>query len=114
MKSNIKSLGAAPQEPAMRITTATGSYYVIDNGLWSKNGGEWAALMWAYSIAESQYSSWKEINAAEHLPIQIGQHLCIGGFNGWWVSTPIVSIEERPATVPADQITAHPTRPLRA
>ena len=83
-----------PLKPAQKITTATGSYYVIDNGFWNKNGGSWERVWWAHCIPDTPYASWSAIEMAEHKPIQGGLRMYIGSWDVWWVSTPIVSIEE--------------------
>lgn len=110
-KTKLKTLGGAAQEPAHKITTETGSYYVIDNGYWSKNGGELSTLMWAHCVEDRPYDGIGELSQSEQLPLQVGKSMYLGGYSLWWVSTFIVSIEEVPGRVHPDQITAHPTRP---
>lgn len=103
----------APQ-PQIKITTASGSFYIIDNGYWNKNNGAWDELMWAHCIEEREYSGIGELSQSKQLPLQVGKSMYLGGFNVWWVSTPIVKIEELESRILPEQIPAQPKRPILA
>lgn len=80
------------------ITTKSGSIYILDGGRCSKNDN----IM--FSLVKEPYcidmedvkgaQSWDAIWAAPSHPIQVGMLLYVHGRDEWWVSTPIVSIEE--------------------
>jgi hypothetical protein len=95
----MDQLGARDQ-PVQKITTESGAVYLIDNGYWNKNGGAFERTIWAYCIDAPESDAWYEINQSEIEPLQVGKHLNIGGFNLWWLSTKIVSIELIPTTRP--------------
>jgi hypothetical protein len=110
----LKYPWAGAVQPEIKITTATGSFYIIDNGYWNKNNGAWDELMWAHCVDEHPYSSMAELSQSKQLPIQVGKSMYIGGYGFWWVSTPIVRIEELESRILPAQIPAHPKLPLLA
>lgn len=87
---------------AMKITTETGSYYEIEDGFWSKNGGNREKLWYMYCFDDWPGMSFDDIpepyphltgREDKRLPIQVGKRMKIGNKDNWWVSTRIVSIE---------------------
>lgn len=82
-----------------KITTKTGSYYEIKHGRWRKNGqGGWESVWGMQGIDRLNITSWDDITNPEAtlVPVQVGLSLYITSRDSWWLSTPVVSIEEFP------------------
>ena len=81
-----------------KITTKSGSIYRLWNGRCSKNDNIMFTLIKEpYCIDYDDLKnaeSWNDIFSAPKHPIQVGMALYVHGKDEWWVSTPIVSIEE--------------------
>lgn len=84
----------------MIITTETGSIYDLRNGYCFKNGEFQFKTWWAYCFEFEEGMTPEDIpkafideDADRRLPLQVGKHMYIGGKDGWWVTTKIVSIE---------------------
>jgi hypothetical protein len=78
-----------------KITTKSGAnYYITDDGLWWKNDGHYQRRLFAYGVTPEDLRTSKSVDELEAAEIEVGNHLHIGGFDSWWLSTPIVSIEE--------------------
>jgi len=84
----------------MIITTETGSIYDLRNGYCFKNGEFQFKTWWAYCFDNYEGMKVNELPSAfgeedthKRLPVQVGKHMYIGGKDGWWVTTKIVSIE---------------------
>jgi hypothetical protein len=85
----------------MILTTESGSMYNLDGGFCIKNGEFQFKIWWAYcfELTEGMRTNdlpqpFDEKDTGRRLPLQVGKCMYIGGKDGWWVSTPIVSIEE--------------------
>lgn len=82
-----------------KVTTKSGSFYIIDEkrNWWTKNDSrlEGGRLQYFYCVHPEDYMNWYNNQEFTKLPLQVGAHLFItGGTDNWWMSTPIVSIEE--------------------
>lgn len=79
-----------------KVTTKSGSIYLIDEerGFWKKNNDFGERIWWAYGIYGEDVAKWFNKEELDKQPIKPGVHLCIGGRDVWWISTPIVSVEE--------------------
>lgn len=81
-----------------KITTKSGSVYRIQGGRCAKNDNIMFTLIKEpYCIDKEDLkdaTSWKDIFEAPQNPIQVGMLLYVHGRDEWWLSTPIVSIEE--------------------
>lgn len=81
-----------------KITTESGRVYRLIGGRCSR--GDWSS----FTLIKAPYcidredlvgaTTWTEIWAAPKHPIQIGLCLAVEGKDEWYLSTPIVSIEE--------------------
>lgn len=83
---------------ALELTTETGRVYLIDleRGFWSRSPFDYTNRIWA--IKAGKVKAWPTQENAEHwrdgVP-ELGEHLYIKGYDLWYVSTPIVRIEEK-------------------
>ena len=92
----------------VKVTTASGAVYLIDNGHWAKfkNGnlvdGWWSVwnLMQSSSTENGFLSpwiqgqnSWDEVIWSEPDRLEVGRHMYIFGRETWRITTPIVSVE---------------------
>lgn len=78
-----------------KITTTSGAnYYITDDGLWCKNYGAFQRRLFAHGVTPEDLRTTKRVDELEVAAIEVGNHLHVGGFDSWWLSTPIVSIEE--------------------
>lgn len=78
-----------------KITTTSGAvYHITDGGFWSKNDGDYDTIVFAHGVTQEQLRTCKYFNELEHDEIKVGNHLYISSFDLWWLSTPIVSVEE--------------------
>lgn len=79
-----------------KITTKSGSFYFIDEdrGFWRKNSEQIERIFYAHGIYPEDLIKWHNKEPYEKQPIKVGTHLHIGSRDVWWLSTPIVSIEE--------------------
>lgn len=81
-----------------KITTKSGSVYEIRGGRFTKNGKDMMSLYgnpFCISAEDLEKAeNWVDIYASEHLPLQAGLCMYITGRDQWWLTTPIVSIEE--------------------
>jgi hypothetical protein len=85
----------------MIITTESGSVYELRDGYCFKNGVFEFRYWYAYCFDDYEGmklsdlpSALGEDDADRRLPIQVGKHMHIGGKDGWWVSTKIISTRE--------------------
>jgi hypothetical protein len=87
-----------------RITTESGSVYEINNGVCKKNGVIQFLTLWAYCFEEEGSpegsillhripNPFEDSDTSRRLPIQVGKRLYIGGVNGYWITSQIISIE---------------------
>ena len=82
-----------------KITTKTGSYYEIKQGRWRKNGrGGWQSVWGMQGLDRLNVKSWADITSTEGrlIPVQVGLSMYISSADEWWISTPVMSIEEFP------------------
>lgn len=80
-----------------KITTKTGAVYKLHDGLWKKNGGPYNRTWSNFCVSNETLENaktWDDVHNSEHLPIQVGLCMYIAGRDEWYLSTPIVSIEE--------------------
>lgn len=79
------------------ITTESGSVYTLQHGFWRKNNGSFNKTWRKFCISNETIESaktWQDIYDAEPLPLQVGLRMYITSRDEYWLSTPIVSIEE--------------------
>ena len=79
----------------LRFTTATGATYDLDleAGFWRKREGSWDRL-WDYKAGNVKAFPWNAPDDwFDRLPVE-GEHLFVSARDHWWVSTPVVSVEE--------------------
>ncbi len=79
--------------------TRSGARYLVDedNGTWRKNDDAREYLMWlkALNVTEDQtVMTWTDVEAIseDRAPV-VGERIYIGSHNVWWLSTPVVRIE---------------------
>lgn len=79
--------------------TRSGARYLVDedNGTWRKNDDAREYLMWlkALNVTEDQtVMTWSDVEAIseDRTPV-VGERIYIGSHNVWWLSTPVVRIE---------------------
>lgn len=90
----------------IKFTTQTGSYYTIDvrNGRWGKNSRP-VNTVWEYAavpdwldqraeVMEAGLIKWSQTHGEMYRLPTVGECLYILGRDVWWLSTPVVSIEE--------------------
>lgn len=83
-----------------KITTESGTVYQIGYGRCQRGDGPssyFTLIREPYSIKNEDLegaTSWIYIWKLDKHPVQIGMHLYVQGRDEWWLSTPIVSIEE--------------------
>lgn len=85
----------------LKVTTTTGSVYTIDTdtGEWNKNGWDYHSTLSMLRSGEwdgtyggvKEVASWPDVEK----PV-VGESMYIHGrgFEDWWVTTPVVSVEE--------------------
>lgn len=92
----------------IKITTSTGSYYEFreDRGIVTKNsthafkyGTVRATPDWGPAAREAQEQGagifaheWVDEHGEDRFP-EVGECLYVSGFDGWYLSTPVVSVE---------------------
>lgn len=93
----------------LKITTETGSYYEFDEdrGIVVKNGSHafkygivQATPNWGPAVRESAAKGaslfaheWVTEHGEDRFPV-VGECLYVVGFDAWYLSTPVVSVEE--------------------
>lgn len=88
----------------LRFTTATGATYDVDleNSFWRKREGSWQRLWGAPQAGKVKAFPWEAPDDwFDRLPVE-GEHLFVTSRDLWWVSTPVVSIEEIPSTLDSE------------
>lgn len=97
----------------MKITTTSGAVYLIDHGHWArfKNGhivdGWWAVWdlkqsndnlnlkeIGFQSPWEEGQTSWDDVSWTTPELLTPGRHMYIRGRETWWITTPVVSVED--------------------
>jgi len=78
----------------MKITTKSGAVYTVRGGIWQKNDGYAQKVWWLHCLHNEDLINYANNEEYEHLPVQVGKKMAIGGREEWWLSTPIVSIEK--------------------
>ena len=86
----------------IKITTDSGSYYIIDDGYFNKNKTEWHSIHQLFFFNFEDLGivrNWQEFwTYSENMPKtyepEVGKHMYISGRDVWWISTKIVSVEE--------------------
>jgi hypothetical protein len=83
----------------MKITTWSGSVYEIDDhGIMSKYNAEGHRVdswkLYHMKAVHTDVSSMEEIFDLPYGLPEIGKLLYVAGKDGWWLSTPVVKIEE--------------------
>jgi len=77
-----------------KITTKSGTTYLFDNGMWKRNDERWLST-WSNYCVTNEVDSWEMLHDGLHtMPIQVGLRMYTSCMDSWWLSTPIVSIEE--------------------
>jgi hypothetical protein len=69
-------------------------YHITDDGFWKKNDGHYDRAVFAHGVTSEDLRTAKSLDKLGVSDIEVGNHLYIGSFDMWWLSTPIVSIEE--------------------
>jgi hypothetical protein len=83
-----------------KVVTNSGSVYLIDeeHRSWRKNNEPIERIWWckAFVIDNAPNAkTWADISeAAEDRFPEVGEHLYIGARDVWYLSTPIISVEE--------------------
>lgn len=84
----------------IKITTESGSTYEIKHGICKKfdKEGYWLdsfklLTLKPILVEDSEIKSWADLRALPDGEPQIGLRIYIGGFDSWWISTRVVSIE---------------------
>lgn len=83
----------------MRIITETGSTYTInERGICIKHDSSGRGID-AYKVyitkaIPEEVSSMQEVHALPESKPEVGKRLYVGGKDGWWLSTLVVSIEK--------------------
>lgn len=81
----------------MVITTESGSEYRVVNGVCKKYNPDGMIVdvfkVWEMKAVEPGLQSWADIAECKS-EIQIGKRMYIAGRDGWWITTPVVSIHE--------------------
>ena len=86
----------------MKIITKTGSEYVIEDGMFIKNGFQWHTIsdMFFFDIKDLDptVKGWvdfwkfsKTMNKSSEP--EVGKHMYIEGRDVWWITTEIVGVE---------------------
>jgi hypothetical protein len=70
-----------------KITTKSGTVYLFKDGYWKRNDESWYPL-------HSNYCVTSEANTWDMVPVQVGLLMYTSALGHWWLSTPIVNIEE--------------------
>jgi hypothetical protein len=86
----------------MKITTESGSIYDIDShGIcrkFNKTGdcidSFKVFVIKPVTVSDKNIKTWDDLRALPEGNLEVGKRLYIGGRDTWWISTPIVSIEE--------------------
>lgn len=82
----------------LKITTATGSTYTFnERGICVKHDSEGRGIdafkLYSVKALPDEVSSLQEIYDLSESAPEVGKRLYVGGKDGWWISTPVVSIE---------------------
>jgi DNA repair photolyase len=81
----------------MKITTETGSCYVIERGICKKldSAGRTVDVFKVYmtKAVSDEVNSIEEIYELERSEPEVGKRLYISGKEAWWISTKVVRIE---------------------
>jgi hypothetical protein len=83
----------------MRITTETGSVYDLSgSGICVKTNAEGRRVdsfkPFTVKPVPDSVHSWQEVHEIPNGDPVVGQRMYISGLNTWWLTTPVVSIEE--------------------
>jgi hypothetical protein len=86
----------------IKITTKSGSSYIIDDGYFAKNNTEWHSVhdLFFFNLEDlGIVRNWPEFFAySKDMPKtfepEVGKHMYISGRDVWWISTEIVGVEE--------------------
>lgn len=86
------------RKPAVvQVTTRSGAVYHIDfeRGDWDRNGSEYHQRLWDFRTGDRSVTPDLDDWDTERYPV-VGQSIFIkgGGLHDWYLSTPVVSIEE--------------------
>lgn len=76
----------------MKVTTESGTVYVLENGWWRRNDSERNPIWKNYSVPNS-VKTWDDVHDCKRLPLTVGLRMFIEGREEWALSTRIVSIE---------------------
>lgn len=84
----------------MVITTESGSVYRFNDSMCFKNGEFQFRAWWMYCFdsvdgmrVDDIPQPFVDADADKRLPLQVGKQMYLGGKDGWWISTKIISIE---------------------
>ena len=77
----------------MKITTESGTVYLIREGQWKRNNGYWYPLHANYCVT-GEANTWDMVQGEGYrMPVQVGLRMYTSAWDNWWLSTAIVSIE---------------------
>lgn len=81
----------------MVITTESGSQYRIVDELCKKYNAEGMIVdvfkVWEMKAVEPWVKTWEDLHESTE-EVQVGMSMYISGRDGWWITTPVVSITE--------------------
>lgn len=79
-----------------KVTTKSGAVYVVNekDGFWKKNNDPVERILFCHGVYPEDLIKWHNKEPYDQQPISQGTHLYIGSKDVWWLSTPIVSVEE--------------------
>jgi len=95
-ENDAKKRLSAKKITMKKVTTKSGAVYLIDEerSFWKKNNDPWERTYWAHGVYPEDFIRWHNKEPYDHQPIAPGVHLYIGCRGSWWLSTPIISVEE--------------------
>lgn len=81
----------------MVIVTESGAQYRIIDGVCKKYDNTGAMVdvfkVWEMKAVEPWMKSWEDLYESKD-EVEVGKSMYISGRDGWWISTPVVSITE--------------------
>lgn len=77
-----------------RVTTSTGSVYEFVDGFVLKNGYMLGSVIVLMASENPINYPWVANDGWEDRFPEVGEHMYVNTLREWWISTPIVSIEE--------------------
>lgn len=77
----------------MKITTKSGSVYIVENGFWSRNGGSKNKIWRFFSVPKDAEMVEDIVEAGLPAP-QMGYAMYFDNLDMWQVTTEIVKIED--------------------